>query len=397
MLRITTASTFQTGVENLQRRQREMTQAQEQLTSGKRVQRASDDPTAAGRAERALAVISRSDANQRALEASRNAMTLTEGALADAADLMQQAREALMAAGNASYSDAERLGVAQKLAGIRSQLLAVSNRSDGAGGYLFAGQGSGQSPFVDAAGGVQYRGTGGEVVVASEESLPVTVDGGLAWLQARTGNSVFETRSVSASGAWIDSGRVTDPSALTGSTYTVTFTPGAGGMTFSVQQDGNPTVLTDVPFVSGRAIDIDGMSFNISGTPLATDSFEIVPSTPTLSVFNVFDQAIEELSTPLRTGAAVTQTVQRALRDVDASSLSLQALRSAVGENLSRADSVEGRVESLKFFGESERSAAEDLDMVKAISDFQARQTGYDAALQTYTIVQRMSLFEYLR
>ena len=35
--------------------------------------------------------------------------------------------------------------------------------------------------------------------------------------------------------------------------------------------------------------------------------------------------------------------------------------------------------------------------MVQAISDFQNQQSGYDAALKTYSIVQKMSLFEYLR
>lgn len=35
--------------------------------------------------------------------------------------------------------------------------------------------------------------------------------------------------------------------------------------------------------------------------------------------------------------------------------------------------------------------------MVAAISDFQSKQTGYDAALRTYSIVQRMSLVDYLK
>jgi flagellar hook-associated protein 3 FlgL len=34
--------------------------------------------------------------------------------------------------------------------------------------------------------------------------------------------------------------------------------------------------------------------------------------------------------------------------------------------------------------------------MVQAISDFQTRQTGYDAALRAYSMVQRMSLFNYI-
>jgi flagellar hook-associated protein 3 FlgL len=35
--------------------------------------------------------------------------------------------------------------------------------------------------------------------------------------------------------------------------------------------------------------------------------------------------------------------------------------------------------------------------MVEAISDFQGKQTGYDAALKTYSMVQRMSLFDYMK
>ena len=44
-----------------------------------------------------------------------------------------------------------------------------------------------------------------------------------------------------------------------------------------------------------------------------------------------------------------------------------------------------------------DRSTAEDLDMVEAISDFQGKQTGYDAALKTYSMVQRMTLFDYMK
>jgi flagellar hook-associated protein 3 FlgL len=35
--------------------------------------------------------------------------------------------------------------------------------------------------------------------------------------------------------------------------------------------------------------------------------------------------------------------------------------------------------------------------MVKAVSDFQNQQTSYQAALQSYAMVQKMSLFDYLK
>ena len=49
------------------------------------------------------------------------------------------------------------------------------------------------------------------------------------------------------------------------------------------------------------------------------------------------------------------------------------------------------------YQGEVERSAAEDLDLVSALSDLQSQQTAYETALQAYASVQRLSLFDYIR
>ncbi|MBE0549540.1 MAG: flagellar hook-associated protein 3, partial [Rubrivivax sp.] len=77
-MRIATAHAFDASLASLQKRQQQLSEAQQQLTSGKRVLRPSDDPAAAAVAERALAASSRSDTQMRALDASRFAMQLTE-------------------------------------------------------------------------------------------------------------------------------------------------------------------------------------------------------------------------------------------------------------------------------------------------------------------------------
>ena len=94
MFRITTANAYAASVDNLQNRQYELNMAQQRLTSQKRVLAPSDDPAAAARAERSRAMIQRADANQRAVDASKNSMTLTEAALGDATELIQQAYQA---------------------------------------------------------------------------------------------------------------------------------------------------------------------------------------------------------------------------------------------------------------------------------------------------------------
>jgi flagellar hook-associated protein 3 FlgL len=397
-MRIATANSYETAVDNLQRRQQELQAAQGRLTSGKRVARASDDPAAAARAERALATSARAEADQRGLEASRNAMQQAEGALGGAVEAMQQVRELLVAAGNGSYTDAERANLGARIRGLRDQLLTIANRGDGAGGYLFGGQGSAVPPFVDGAAGVQFFGSGGRAEVLSGEALPMTLDGAATWLQSRAGNGVFVTGpgAGNGNGAWVDAGSVTDPSQLTGASYQVVFAVAGGVTTYSVTMNGAPTAANNLPYVSGQAIGFDGIAMTVNGTPAAGDVFDATPAAGDLSLFAVLDRVAGELQSPGRSTAQVAQTVASGLRDVDASFATLQAQRALAGESLNRIDALEGRLADTRLSAQTERSRAEDLDMVQAVSDFQAKQSGYDAALQTYSLVQRMSLFQYL-
>ena len=398
-MRITTANAYETSVDNLQKRQQALQQAQERLTSGKRVARASDDPSAAARVERALATQSRAVADQRGLEASRNAMQQAEGALGTATEAMQQVRELLVAAGNGSYTDAERAHLGARIRGLREQLLAIANRGDGAGGTLFGGQGSAQPPFVDGVGGVAFRGAGGWTEVQAGDLLPMTQDGAAAWLSARSGNGVFVTAPAAGngSGAWVDAGSVTDPAALTGADYSVVFSVSSGTTTYSVLMNGAPTAQTNLPYVDGQAITFDGMALTVKGTPADGDRFDATPATPDLSLFDVLDRVAGELQAVNRSEAQVAQTVASGLRDVDQVFGNLQMQRALAGESLNHIDSVEDRLGEIRLDAQTQRSLAEDLDMVQALSDFQAKQTGYDAALSTYSLVQRMSLFQYLK
>jgi flagellar hook-associated protein 3 FlgL len=393
--RISTAHAYDSALNNLMSRQDNLTQTQEQMTSGKRVIKASDDPTAAARAERARALEERTTASEKAVNASSNAMTLTEAALGDAGDLLQQARELLVSAGDASYSDAERASKADALKAIREQLLSVANRPDGQGGYVFSGQGSGGAPFVDKPGGVAFQGIGGQVNVATDEPLPLTLDGGNVWLSAGTGNGVFVTKNTNSSNAWIDAGRVTSPDQLTGSTYDIQFSSGGGPTTYTVLRDGNP-VSTGNPFTSGQNITVDGMSFAISGEPANGDDFQLTPSTRSLSVFDALDNAVKQLSTPNQGGPKVQQAVQDSIRDLDQCTTQISSARSFAGTTLQRLDGVKGRLDATELSAQTSRSNAEDLDMVKALSSFNSQQTGYQAALQSYATIQKLSLFNYL-
>lgn len=397
-MRVSTAHTYDLAIESIQKRQTDLATAQSQLTSGKKIGVPSDDPIAAARAERALATIGRADANQRALDASRNVLQIAESSMGDAVDLLQQARESMVAAGNASYTASERQSVAKKLQEIRTQLLTVANRADGGGGFIFGGQGSATPPFVDAPGGVKFVGQGGEARAPSGESMNLTVDGENVWLKASQGNGVFVTGSAATNtgSGWITAGSVSNPYTnpyLTGTSsapYQIDFQVSAGVTTYTI--NGGAAM----PYKDGQAITVDGMSFTIKGAPADTDQFTINPSQKALSVFDSLDQTIQALNTSTLNNGQITQAVNRGISDMDSVLSTMQGARSSVGETLNRMDGAENRNSATKLAAQTERSNAEDLDMTTAISAFQAKQSGYQAALQSYSMVQKMSLFQYL-
>ncbi|MCH8180644.1 MAG: flagellar hook-associated protein FlgL [Proteobacteria bacterium] len=416
-MRIATAHAYDTSIQNLQKRQQDLAESQMQLTSGKRVNSASDDPTAAARAERALASIARGEANKRSLDASRNVMSITESALGDTVDLVQTARETLVAAGNGTYSDGERKALAVKLREIRNQLLSVANRPDGGGGFVFGGQGSATPPFVDSTSGVKFIGQGGETLASSSEKLNLTVDGDLVWLKARSGNGVFTTAqgsnvntgTANSGSGWITSGTVTAPSQLpyptpsggTSPEFSIQFHVSGGVTTYDVlDTTTSPTTVlsSGQPYASGKNIDIagKGMAVSIAGAPADGDTFAIGESSNSLNIFTSLDNTIAALSQTNAPSSAIQQAINTGMTELDSVLGNIQAARSEVGESLNRMDGIESRIETLKQAAATEKSNAEDLDMTAAISNFQNRQTGYQAALQSYASVQKLSLFQYI-
>ncbi|MDP3223061.1 MAG: flagellin, partial [Rubrivivax sp.] len=123
------------------------------------------------------------------------------------------------------------------------------------------------------------------------------------------------------------------------------------------------------------------------------------PSSPgsTLSLFDAMDRVVTDLLTPGRSAADVALTVSEGLGVGDAAAANLAAWRARSGEALRRIDGIGERLSQTRLDAQTDRSEAEDLDMLQAISDFQNQQSGYDAALKTYSIVQQMSLLQYLK
>lgn len=395
-MRLGTANTYDTALEQLFKRQSDMASQQEKLSSGLKVNRASDDPAGAAQAERARARLARIETDQRALEVQRNAIVMAESALGEAGTMVQDIRDFVVAAGNASYSAADRTTLAKQMANLRDQLLGVANRTDSNGVALFGGLGSAGTPFADQSTGVAFQAVPGQRS-ATATSVPSAMDGQAIWMNVADGNGTFKAGLAAGNTgtAWSDAGTVVSPTALTGNNYSVNFSVVGGVTTYDVIDTTlGAAVVAGQPYTPGAQIQFDGMSLVVRGTPANGDAITVAPSTQT-SVFQMLDDAIASIQ-GAPSDNKLSQAVALALKEIDTGLNRLQAARSQAGDWLNRVDTIHNTQEAHTIALEDDRARAVGLDMAKGLSDFSQMQVGYQAALQSYAQIQKLSLFNFI-
>ena len=395
-MRVATLNTSQIAFAGIEARQNEQARLQQQLSTSLRVNSPGDDPVAAAQAELARSRLARVAQDQRSGQLATSLLSAADGALSQGIDLLQSARENLVAAGDGGYSLSDRKALALELRSARDSMLALVNTRDGAGGFVFAGQGSADEPFSGtgtpsyaAAAGVQRMGEGGR--------FTATVDGRSSFMTLPQGNGVFVTASGAANtgAAWMDSGSVSQPGQLTGHDYRITVGGTPGALTYSVDDlTAGTQLVAGAPYLAGTAIELDGQKVKISGTPATGDSFEIKPAGQQ-SIFTTLDEAIAVLESD-STAPMYSEKLQRVQASLDRALDSMILVRSGVGEELRKVDDAASTGDLEKLLTTQRRSDLEDLDYAAGISQLATSQTAMEAALKSYASVARTSLFQLL-
>lgn len=111
---------------------------QEKITTGKRINRPSDDPVGAYKAMDLNNRIARQDQYGRSMVMAEGMLTSAELAFRDAENVLTRASELAILFGNGTLSSEEREYGAAELRELRDQLAGLSNQSSG-GRYIFSG------------------------------------------------------------------------------------------------------------------------------------------------------------------------------------------------------------------------------------------------------------------
>lgn len=182
-MRVATNMIYDQGVSAMQRQSAAMLHTGLQISTGRKILTPADDPVASARA---LDVTQSRSVNQQFITNqgyAEDALKLVEGQLIGAGEIVQYARDRVLAAGNPALSESDRKSIATDLGAQFDAMLAIANTRDANGDYLFAGYQSNATPFAasTSAGvrGADYEGDQGTrtMQVSSSRFMPVSFPG----------------------------------------------------------------------------------------------------------------------------------------------------------------------------------------------------------------------------
>jgi len=402
MLRISTYTLFQNGEAAIGTAQSQLMQTELQLSSGKQINSPADNPIGAANVASLQGTVSQltqfqSNQNEAQLQLNQADSTMTS-----LVNLVQNAQQNLIQAGDGAYSDSQRAALAQQLQGDLSQMVGLANTSDGQGGYLFAGSQQSAPPFSQVGNSVTYNGdsTLQSVQVSQNRLLQIKFSGDDVFQKIRPGNGSFVTAAGSANtgSGTIDPGSVTNPSALTGDNYTINFTVNGSNTTYQVQDTTRNVSVGSGNYTSPATIAFDGLQVTLSGAPANGDTFTVAPAAYQ-SIFTTMSYAIAALQQPTSTPAAAAQlqtSLGSALASMGQALDHLTLVQAQVGTQLQQLNSYGTLNSARSLQANSSLSAIQDLDYSKAASQLAEQQTVFQAALQSYSAVSKLSLFNYI-
>ncbi len=179
-----------------------MQKLSEQVSTGKRVRRPSDDPLAASRALAIRALKAGVAQHKASVDYARGWLAATEGALVKTHEVLSDAADIALRGANDALSEDERRALAEEVNGLIHELVGLANTQHD-GSYVFGGLRPGTKPFLliedpgDPNYPVLYQGADGvkEVKVESGTTIRVNTNGGEAFMQgiaAAGGRNLFQ-------------------------------------------------------------------------------------------------------------------------------------------------------------------------------------------------------------
>ena len=175
-MRTTFNSSFIISASDLARTSADLAKRQAEVSSGRRLSKPSDDPSASSGAIHEHAEMAALDRYAQTADTANGRLSILDSVLSDMLDQLTSAKTTILNARGTNVTDTQRAALADQLTGLRDALFADYGTSFN-GNYLFSGQAATTAPYTKNGSGTvsSYAGTTATMAVDVDRNTAVTV------------------------------------------------------------------------------------------------------------------------------------------------------------------------------------------------------------------------------
>jgi len=381
--------------------QADIQKTQQQLTTGKRLLTAADDPAASAAILSMNATKDTTAQYQKNAESALSRLEFQESVYSDVTLSLQRVKELTVQANNDTQSTETRALISRELEQILDHVTALGNTRDSNNEYLFSGNQVETQPFTRTTAGYVYNGDEGQrnIKVGASRYVAVSDTGKDVFMRVPSGNGAYNVDvNDSNTGNATISARSSSANFIEDD-YTVRIVQAvpADPVTYEVL-DGAGGVIQSGLYNSGESIQFNGALVTITGDAYDGDEFTVTPSN-NQSIFQTIENVINTLAidTEAASDRAVFHTrLEQSMASLEQAMFSIDSSRASIGARINTIDDQKVVNDNLVFQNTKAISGLEDLDMLEAITKFQFQMQSFQAAQQSYARSQGTSLFDYI-
>lgn len=405
-MRISTQQLFNRGLEAIQDVTVQQQKTQLQLSTGKKILSPADDPVASTRILELNQELEINVQFQRNVQLAEGHLNLQDDLLGSINTVVQRVRELMVTAGNGALGKTDLSAISAEVKERLDQLAGLLNSQDASGEYLFSGFQGGTQPFQkNVSGAYVYKGDEGKRFVQVEPNVTIatTQNGKQIFQDIPVDKNTFFTMASpinqAVPPASITSGKVIDQELYDQfypNDMVVTFT---SSNTYSISDKATGrALLTNQVYAPNDAIMINGIQFEIAGSPLAGDAF-FIESTPKQGVLSTVEKFIYTLDTfdPSAAGREVFDAnLASSIKNLDSAETKILEARSQIGARLNTIETTGEQLKDVEILTKEILSNLESIDYAETVSLLSVQQFTLEAAYSSYSRITSITLFDRL-
>lgn len=404
-MRVSTAQLYTQGVQAFGTQQSKLALLQQQISTGVRITKPSDDPAGAARSMELQQTIELNQQFQVNINLADSRLSLQDSTLNAVENVIQRVRELTIQAGNGTLDNTSRDAIAVEIDQRLEELVSLSNTTDENGDFLFAGFQNENQPFtLTQTGSLTHIVANGDqgirsLQISQTRQIEVDTNGLDLFMRIDSNVGLNEATPTTNTGTGVMApAHVFDNSVYVPGEYRIEFT---GPNTYNVVDvlgsvvPAGTNLVTGATYTDSQNIDFNGIRTSIAGAPVAGDSFTISQG-QYQDIFSTVENLSETLNATA-TDAQYSANLAQALNDIDAAFEKMLNARTSIGGRLNSLDSQYEDNDAYIINSQQTLSVIRDTDLAEAISQLTLEQTTLDAAQAVFARITSSSLFNFLR